>query len=128
MRVVVRPVHQATELIPLVHAADLNPVTHANRDSRGKIDVMSNQQRAIATGINNEALMAQAIVIVRQQPFHEACDLDPATGIALLERLVQELPSIIICRFRGRHFQSAIKVAYYPAVSGTIVISTRRLA
>ena len=51
---------------------------------------------SISPVINDEALVAQTIVIVRQQPLHEACDLDPTTGIALLKRCAQDVPLLVI--------------------------------
>ncbi len=53
----VRPVHQPTQLIPLVHTADMDPVAHADRHALGEIDVMGNKQRATAADVEYEALV-----------------------------------------------------------------------
>jgi hypothetical protein len=44
-----------------------------------------------------------------------------------LKRCAQDVPLLVIGS-AGLHPKSAINVVSYPAVSGTIVISTRRLA
>jgi hypothetical protein len=60
----VRPVHKTTEVIPLVHAAHLYPVTHPQRDTFCEIDVMCDEQRTAIADIDNETLVARAIIVV----------------------------------------------------------------
>jgi hypothetical protein len=43
MWIMVRPVHQAAEVIPLVHTMEPNPVTHPDGHSLGNIDIVSDQ-------------------------------------------------------------------------------------
>ena len=42
--VMVRPVHQSAEIIPLIHTAKLNAVSHPNRYPRSDVDVVGDQQ------------------------------------------------------------------------------------
>jgi hypothetical protein len=56
-RIVVRPVQQASEFIPLVHTAKLNPIADADRQSVGEIDVVRNQQGLAVTHIEDETLV-----------------------------------------------------------------------
>jgi hypothetical protein len=87
LRVTVSPVDQATEIVPLIKTAHVNPVTHAQRNAFGKIDVVRDQQALTVTDIDNEALVTRAIIINRQQAAHEAGDLDPFPIIAFREHL-----------------------------------------
>lgn len=64
-RIMMRPVHQAAEVVPLVDATDCHAISHAKRHATGQVDVMRDQQRLMLTDINNEALVALAIVVVR---------------------------------------------------------------
>ena len=45
MRVVVRPMHQPAQLVPLVQTAKFNPVTDTDRHTFGQIDIVRDQQR-----------------------------------------------------------------------------------
>lgn len=40
MWIVVRPVHEATKVIPLVHPPKLNTVSHAERHSLREVDIV----------------------------------------------------------------------------------------
>jgi hypothetical protein len=51
-------VHQAAEIVPLIHAADSYTITHPQRHTFCKINVVSNQERSVITNINDESLMA----------------------------------------------------------------------
>ena len=68
----VRPVHQSTEVIPFVHAANVNAVTHTNGNAIGEIDVVCYQQGLAIADIDNEALMTRVIIVVRQEAADEA--------------------------------------------------------
>ena len=81
-----RPVHQTTQLIPLVHATNEHPVAHAEWNTLRQIDVMSDQQRATIANIDDESLVTRAVIIIGQEALHEARDLDPASVIAFLIR------------------------------------------
>ena len=52
-----RPVDESAKIIPLVQAAHLNPVSHAERNTLRKIDVMRNEQRLAIADVDDEALM-----------------------------------------------------------------------
>ena len=103
-RVAVRPVHEAAELIPFVYATHLHPVAHPERHASGEIEVVRNQQGLPVADVDDEALVAFLVDIVGQEPPDLALDFDPAAVVL----------------FRQPDGQLA--------VSGTIVISTRRLA
>lgn len=53
-----RPVHEAAEVVPLVHATKSDPVTNGDWNPAGKIYVVSNKQRLPAAQLQYEALMA----------------------------------------------------------------------
>ena len=87
--------HQATQIIPLIHTTHVYAITHAERHSFGQIDVVCDQQAASIAYVNDEPLVPRAIIIIRQQAAHEASDLYPATVIALLVRLVHPMPFLL---------------------------------
>lgn len=68
----VRPVHQSTEVIPLVHAANVNAVTHTNGNAIGEINVVRYQQGLAIADIDNEALVTRVVIVVRQEAADEA--------------------------------------------------------
>lgn len=43
LRVLVRPVHQATQLIPFVHTAEPDPVTNTEWHAFCQVDIVRNQ-------------------------------------------------------------------------------------
>jgi len=110
-----RPVHESPQVIPLIHAADMDTIAHAQRYAPGEVEVVRDQQCSAITNIENKALVARAVIVVRQQARYEACDFDPLPGVAFVE-----------CSTQQTRFIAADSV--YPVVTGTIVISTRRLA
>ncbi len=55
--IVMRPVHQPTQVIPFVHPAKSNLVTHAGGHPVGKIDIVRDQQRLPVTRIQNDTLV-----------------------------------------------------------------------
>ena len=75
--------HKTAQVVPFVHASYVYPITHPERDAFGKIDIVSNQQRPAGANVDDEALMARSVIVIRQQPPDEACYLDPATIITL---------------------------------------------
>ena len=83
-RIIVRPVHQPAQIIPLIHTTYEHPVAHTERNAFRQIEVMSDQQRAVTADIDNEALMPGAVVVIGQEALHEASDFDPASVIAFL--------------------------------------------
>ena len=58
LRVMVRPVHKAAEIIPLVHAADVHAITHPEWNTFREIDIVRDKQRPAITDIDYEALVA----------------------------------------------------------------------
>jgi hypothetical protein len=91
-----RPVNQAAEIIPLVHAANTNPVTQSDRDPVREIDIMCDQQCSAVTDIENEALMPRVVIVVRQKARDETGNFDPRAGVALCEWLLQALPCLLV--------------------------------
>ena len=71
------PVHETTEIVPLVHAAHLDTITHADRHAFGKVNVVRDQQGLPIADVDDEALVARAIVVIRNQAADEASDFDP---------------------------------------------------
>ena len=63
----VRPVHQATKIVPFIHAAKLDAIPHAQRHTLCEIDIVRNQERVPVGQLYNETLMARIVVIVGQQ-------------------------------------------------------------
>ena len=63
-RIAVSPVHEPAKIIPLVHAAKFDPVTHTNRHTLCKIDIVRNQDRLAIAHIDYKSLVTRAIVIV----------------------------------------------------------------
>lgn len=88
----VRPMHQPTQFIPLVHSAHLYPVAHAQGYALGEVNIVRDEKRLPIADIDDEALMPRTLVVVRQQPTDEASDLDPATVIRFLEGFAHVLP------------------------------------
>ena len=84
-RVPVSPVHQTAELVPLVHAAHVHAIAHADRDALGKIDVVRDQQGLAIADVDDETLVTRTIVVITQQAADEACDFDPPPVIAFGE-------------------------------------------
>ena len=59
-----RPVHQAAEIVPLVHAAKLEPVAQSERDPLCQVDVVCDQQGLTVPHANNEPLMPGIVIVV----------------------------------------------------------------
>ena len=58
------PVNEPAQIIPLVHAPNRDAVTHAERHALSNIEVMGDQQRPAIADIDNETLVAGAIVVI----------------------------------------------------------------
>ena len=59
-----RPVHQPTEIVPLIHSAKHDSVADADRHAFGEVDVVCDQYRAAIAQLNNKSLVTRSIVIV----------------------------------------------------------------
>ena len=73
----VRPVHQAAEIIPLIHPAYPNAIAKAERHAFRDIGVVGDQQCPAITYVDDEPLVTRAVVIIRQKAADEAIDFDP---------------------------------------------------
>ena len=51
------PVNKPAQIIPFVHAANVHPVTHAERDAVGEVDIVGNQQCPAIADVDDEALV-----------------------------------------------------------------------
>lgn len=91
-----RPVQESTKVIPLVHAPHVHPVAHAERHALRKIDVVGDEQGPAITDVDDEALVAGAVVIIRQQASDEAGHFDPLAFITFRERSVQTDALVLI--------------------------------
>jgi hypothetical protein len=78
-------VHEAAEVVPLVHATHANAITHADRDPLGKVDIVRDQERLVIADVDDKALVPRTIVVITQQAADEACDFDPPPVIAFGE-------------------------------------------
>jgi len=66
-RIAVRPVHQSAAFVPLVHTAKSQSIAEADRNPVGQIDIVGDQERMAIAQLEDHALMARAISVVRQQ-------------------------------------------------------------
>ena len=85
LRIVVRPVHEPAEIVPLVHAANPDTIAHAERHALGQVDIVGNQQGPVVADIDDEPLVAGAVVVVMQKAVDEAGNFDPPPVIAFRE-------------------------------------------
>jgi hypothetical protein len=95
LRIVVCPVNETAQVVPLVHAPDMHAITHPDRNALGQVDIVSDEQGCAVADIDNEALVARTIVVVRQQPRHEALNLDPGSRITFIEPNTQATPLLL---------------------------------
>ncbi len=86
-----RPVDEAAQIVPFVHATNVYPVAHSDRDTFGEVDIVGDQQGASRADIEDESLMPRAIVVIRQQTFDEAADFDPRARVAFIQCGVQAM-------------------------------------
>jgi hypothetical protein len=82
----------------------MDAVAHADGNAFGDVDVVGDQQGLAVADIDDETLVTGIVVVITQEAADEACDFDP--------------PPIVLLR------EADLQLA----VSGTIVISTRRFA
>jgi hypothetical protein len=57
-------VHKAAQVIPFEHAPNAHTVTHTDRHTFGEVDIVCNKQRYAVADIDDEALVARAIVVI----------------------------------------------------------------
>lgn len=72
-----RPVQQAAEVVPLVHATKADSIPDTDRDPASEIDVMGYEQGLAIAHVEDKSLMARAFVVVRHQAPHDPGPLDP---------------------------------------------------
>ena len=87
-----RPVHQSTEIVPLVHAADLYSIPYTDGHSLRQINIVCDKQGLAVTDVDDKALVTRSVVIIRQQSRHNTLDVDPRPRIALVKTLAQATP------------------------------------
>ena len=61
-----RPVNQAAEVIPLVHAPELDTVSQPNRHALRNVNIVCDEERLPIADIENKTLMPRTLTIVRQ--------------------------------------------------------------
>ena len=103
-RVVMRPVHQTTQIIPLVNAADIDAVSHAQGHSLREIDVMRDQECASTADIDDESLMPGSIVVIGQKAPDKTGDFDPASIIAFFVGLAHRCQLTAAIKNAASHF------------------------
>ena len=59
-----RPVHEATQVVPFVKPAKTHPVANGDRDTFRDIDVVSYQQGPVVRELQYEPLMADAVDVI----------------------------------------------------------------
>ena len=52
--IVMGPVHEATKIIPFVHAAHVYAIAHTERHSFGQVDVVRDQQAATTADVDDD--------------------------------------------------------------------------
>jgi len=86
-----RPVHEAAQVVPFVHATNVYPVAHANGNTLGEVNVVGDEQGSAGAYIQYEPLVPRAIVVIRQQAFDQAADFNPRARIAFIQCGVQTM-------------------------------------
>ena len=66
--IAVGPVQNASGFVPFVLAANPRAVIGLDRHPGGEIDVVGDEQRSSVFKGEDEALMAAALVVIRQEP------------------------------------------------------------
>ena len=79
------PVHESTEVVPLIEAAHIDTVSHSNRDAFGQFDIVCDQERLSIANVDDEALMPRTVFVITQKAADEARDFDPPPIITLRE-------------------------------------------
>ena len=80
-----RPVHEAPEVVPLVHTAHGDAIAEPDGDACRELEVVGDQERLPVADIDDESLVTRVVAIVMQQAADEARNLDPPPVIALVE-------------------------------------------
>jgi hypothetical protein len=100
--IVVSPVHEPTEIIPLVHTSYLDPVTDSDRHGFGEVDVMGDKQGFAIPDVQDETLVPGTVVVVRQQPHDDTPEFNPGSCIRLFETTTHTTPISVFILFRGQ--------------------------
>ena len=53
-----RPVDETAQVVPLVHAAHVDAIAHAERHAFGEINIVCDQQRPATANFDDETLVA----------------------------------------------------------------------
>ena len=61
-----RPVHEAAQIVPLVHPTKVYPVAHTNGNTFGEVNIVGDKQGSAGADIQYESLVPRAIVVIRQ--------------------------------------------------------------
>ena len=64
LRIVVGPMHESTQVVPLIHATHVHPIAHAQWDTFREIDVVRYKQRPAIACIDNEPLVTRAFIVI----------------------------------------------------------------
>lgn len=95
------PVYEPAEVVPFVHSADLDAVSQPNRDALCQIDVMRDQQRLAIAHVDDKALVAGAVIVVRQQSRNDTSEVDPRSRVTFVEALAHTVPIFIVVVAEG---------------------------
>lgn len=60
-----RPVHETAQIVPFIHAPDLDAIAQSYGYRVSEVDIVRDQQRCTAADINDEALVARTIIVIR---------------------------------------------------------------
>ena len=58
LRVVMRPVHETAEVVPLVHASYAHAIAHTEWDAIGEIDIVCDQKGPAIADVDDESLVS----------------------------------------------------------------------
>ena len=83
LRVIVSPVHEPAQVVPLVHTAKIDTITQPDGNPSGQVYVVCNKHRLAILQSQYEPLVPSAVIVVRDQPFDEPGALDPGAGVPL---------------------------------------------
>lgn len=86
-----RPVHEAAQVVPFVHATNVHPVAHANGNTLGEVNIVGDKQGPAGTYIQYESLVPRTIVVIRQQAFDQAADFNPRARVVFIQCGVQAM-------------------------------------
>jgi hypothetical protein len=112
LRVVMRPVHEAPEVVPFVHSANLHSVSDANRHAFGEVNVVGDKQRFAIANIEDKSLVPGTVVVIRQQPYDDTPEFDPGPRVRFLEAIAQTMPfNILVFLAVARRHKTATRNA-----------------